>query len=351
MLASWQDGQTRDLFRDMLRLTMENAAETLFGADVREHAADVAGAMQVVLEDQDALRGVYRLPSLIPTARDRRYQQAIQRLDDIIYDIIRRRRESGRDTGDLLSLLLDAQDEDGRRMTDQQLRDEAMTIFVAGHETTAICLAWTWYLLAQHPDVEARLVSELQSVLGGRAPDAADLSRLPYTERVVLESLRLYPPVWGVTRIALRDCEIGEYHVPAGASVAICQYAMHRDPRYFDDPLTFDPDRWDGDLAKRLPRYAYCPFGGGARLCIGKAFGMMEAMLVLATVAQQFRLALVPDHPVTPWPSLTLRPRHGIQVVLARRPGAPSGRGVQAFGGSGVQEAEANEGVPASPNA
>src|SRR5205823_2253481 len=175
------------------------------------------------------------------------------------------------------------------------------------------------YLLARHPEIEARLLEELGAVLGGRSPSVADLPELRYTEWVVLESMRLYPPLWGITRVALRDCEIGGYFVPAGASVAVCPWVMHRDPRYFEDPEAFRPERWADDLERRLPRFVYFPFGGGPRLCAGKAFAMMEAVLLLATIAQKFRLTLVPGHPVTPFASLTLRPRDGVHVVLSRR--------------------------------
>ncbi len=232
---------------------------------------------------------------------------------------LRQRRAASREGSDLLSLLLHAQDEDGSRMTDQQLRDEALTLFLAGHETTAIALSWIWCLLAQHSEVEQKLLAELGQVLGGRTPTAADLPGLPYTEMVVKESLRLYPPAYAMARIALHECEIGGYRVPPGASVVMSQWVMHRDPRYYDEPERFNPDRWANGLEKRLPKFAYFPFGGGPRQCIGNSFAMMEAMLLLATVAQKFRLRLAPGHPVAPFPSITLRPKHGIKVLLSKR--------------------------------
>jgi cytochrome P450 len=204
-------------------------------------------------------------------------------------------------------------------MTDRQLRDEVMTLFLAGHETTAVTLTWTWYLLSEHPHVEARLLAELASVLGGRPPRADDLPRLCYTERIVKESLRLYPPAWVIARVAVHDCEIGGYPVRAGTSLAMSQWVMHRDPRYYDRPSEFDPDRWTDDFAARLPKYAYFPFGGGPRVCIGSSFAMMEAVLLLAAIAQRYHLALAPGHPVKLWPSITLHPENGIKMRLTRR--------------------------------
>ena len=204
-------------------------------------------------------------------------------------------------------------------MTDQQLRDEVMNLLLAGHETTANALSWTWMLLSQNPLVQTKLQEELQLVLGGRVPTMADLPQLRYTERVVMESMRLYPPVWAITRQALQDCEIGGYPIPAGTNVFMSQWVMHRDPRYFDNPEEFNPDRWADDLAKRLPTYAYFPFGGGPRVCIGKSFALMEAVLVLATIAQKFQLTLVPEHPIVLQPSITLSPKHGIKMLLTKR--------------------------------
>jgi cytochrome P450 len=247
-------------------------------------------------------------------------RQAVRRLDEILYRLIKQGRTSGSEKNNLLSLLLHARDEDdGSHMTDKQVRDEAMTLFLAGHETTALALSWTWYLLAQHPEAEARLAAEVESVLRGRLPTVTDLPQLRYAECVVLESLRLYPPAFTIGREALDDCKVGGYPVPAGMTLLMSQWVVHRDPRYFDNPEAFDPERWAGDFAKRLPKYAYFPFGGGPRLCIGNSFALMEAVLVLATLAQRFRFTLVREHPVVPWPTFTLRPRFGIQAVLARR--------------------------------
>jgi cytochrome P450 len=246
-----------------------------------------------------------------------RFQKAVKQLDEIVYDIIQQHRTSDKDMGDLLSMLLQVQDEDGSQMTDQQLRDEVMNLLLAGHETTANALSWTWMLLSHNPEVQTKLQEELQAVLGGRVPSMADLPQLRYTERVVLESMRLYPPVWAMTRQALQDCEIGGYLIPAGTNVFMSQWVMHRDSRYFDNPEEFQPNRWADDLAKRLPTYAYFPFGGGPRVCIGKSFALMETVLVLATIAQKFQLTLVPEHPIVLQPSITLSPKHGIKMLLS----------------------------------
>jgi cytochrome P450 len=259
----------------------------------------------------------------IPTPWRNRYLAAVAELDQIIYGIVARRRRSlaagAPDSGDLLDMLLSAEDEQHGRMSDGQLRDELMTLFLAGHETTALALSWTFHLLAQHREVQTRLAVELADVLHGRPPTLADLPQLRYAERVVRESLRLYPPAWSMGREAVQDCAIGGYRIPAGGQVWMIPWSMHRDPRYFDQPERFDPDRWSGDLAERLPKFAYFPFGGGPRLCIGQAFASMEAVLLLCTIFQRFRLDVVPGFRVVPYPGVTLRPRHGLQMRL----GAP----------------------------
>jgi len=264
-------------------------------------------------------RSLVMIPAWLPTPRNVRSYFAVRRLDRIIYRIIEERRASGRDAGDLLSMLLNAQDEDGSRMTDRQLRDEAITLFLAGHETTAITLSWTWWLLALHPQVEAKLHAELEAQLAGRAPAMEDLPQLPYLDRVLTESMRLYPPAWGMARMAVEDAEIGGYRIPKGAGISLAQWVVHRDPRWFENPEEFRPERWENDFAKKIPRFAYFPFGGGPRQCIGNSFAQMEAALILATIAQRFRLRLVPGHPVVPMPTITLRPKHGIRVTLESR--------------------------------
>jgi cytochrome P450 len=256
---------------------------------------------------------------MLPTPGNIRYRHAARQLDDIVYGLIRHRRSNGQGADDLLSALLQAQDESGGGMRDEQLRDEVMTLLLAGHETTAVSLSWTWHLLAQHPEIEKKLWSELREVLHGRSPTTQDLSKLPYTERVVKEVMRLYPPAWAIVRNSLEDCELGGYRVPARATLMMSQWVMHRDPRYFEQPERFNPDRWLDDRAKGTPKFAYFPFGGGPRSCIGAAFATMEAILVLATIAQKYQIRVAPECPVEAVPSITLRPRHGIKVMLIQR--------------------------------
>lgn len=322
MLAGWHAGETRDVHRDMMRLTLEIVAKALFDADVTAVVDRVGESLQTIMQQNS--RGQMLLPLLrqLPTPGNLRYRRAVAKLDGIVYNIIRERRQSGRDAGDLLSMLLGARDEDGSRMTDRQLRDEAITLMLAGHETTAIALSWTWYLLSQYPEVEQKLLMELCEVLDGRAPEFADLPRLVYTEKVVREAMRLYPPAYAMARIALQDCEIRGYRIPAGASVVFSQWIVHRDARFYDQPERFLPERWTDEFARRLPKFAYFPFGGGPRICIGASFAQMEAVLLLATMAQKFKLSLVPEQSLDFLPAITLRPRHGIRFVLSRRQGA-----------------------------
>ena len=319
LLGEWKDGETRNIHAEMMRLTLQIVAKTIFDADVDRESRQVGRALEAIMELNSDFRKLILTPSWLPTPRNIRAAIATRRLDEIIFRFIEERRASGKDAGDLLSMLLAAQDEDGSRMTDRQLRDEAMTIFLAGHETTANALSWTWLLLAQNPAAEAKLHAELEAVLAGRAPTLEDLANLRYTGQVITESMRLYPPAWGMARLAIEDAEIGGYPIPKGCGVSLSQWVIHRDPRWFDAPQEFRPERWEGDLMKRLPRFAYFPFGGGPRQCIGNNFAVMEATLLLATIAQRFRIRMVPDHPAVPMPSITLRPRYGIRATLEAR--------------------------------
>jgi Cytochrome P450 len=235
--------------------------------------------------------------------------------------MIEERRATREDCGDLLSMLLLAQDEEGGKsgMTDLQVRDEVMTLFLAGHETTANALTWTWYLLSQNPDAERKLHEELDITLGDRLPTLEDLDKLPYTRMVFTESMRLYPPVWAVARRAIDDYEVGGYKVAAGSVIFMCQNVVHYDPRYFPDPLKFAPERWTPEREVSLPRFAYFPFGGGPRRCIGESFAWMEGVLVLATLARKWKMRLLPGHPVGLQPLITLRPKYGMRMTLERR--------------------------------
>ena len=318
-LEVWRDGQTIDVHKEMMHLTLEIVAKCLFDADVGARATDVARAMKVALEDFSSQRRLIRIPKSIPTPHNIRFEMAARRLDEVVGTIIENRRKGEEDWGDLLSMLMLAEDESGERMTDKQLRDEVMTLFLAGHETTANALSWTFWLLSLNPQVEHELAEELARVLGGRPPTISDLPDLPYAERIVKESMRLYPPAWVVGREATAECEVGGYQMAAGTTALMSQWVMHRDPRYHEDPQRFDPDRWIAGYEEVLPRFAYFPFGGGPRQCIGASFAMTEARLILATVAQRFEMELAPGQRVEPYPSITLRPKKGIRMTLVER--------------------------------
>jgi cytochrome P450 len=321
LLGSWADGQVRDVQEDMMQLTLEIVAKTLFDADIEGQSAEASAAMETLMRAFIVRTGNLISPPIwFPSPLNLRVLGAVRRLETILLTIIADRRKSGEDWGDLLSMLLRAQDEEsGRRMTDQQLRDEVMTLFMAGHETTANTLAWTWYLLSQHPDVETRLHAELDQVLDGRSPTVADLPKLKYTESVINETLRIYPTVWMVGREAIEPVELGGYRIPAGTTVFMPQWVIHRDSRWFDDPEVFRPERWEDGLMQKIHRYAYFPFGGGPRICIGNNFALMEASLILATIARRYSLKLAPDATIALLPTMTLRPAHGVKVILSRR--------------------------------
>ena len=326
-IAGWRDGAMMDVHDEMAQLTLQIVARCLFGADVTAQAREVREAMHVATSQfTNYARLAMVLPKRFLIPRVSKMGRAVRKLDRVLYGIIRERRaahQAGQTHGprDLLGLLLSARDEEGRAMDDSELRDQAMTLFLAGHETTALALTWTWYLLSQNPVVEEMLLAELRSVLAGRDPAPGDLPSLPYLDCVLKESLRLYPPVWGIGREAVKAFDAGGYHLPAGTKVFISPWVMHRNERFFPDPERFDPDRWRDDPVRRgvLPRFAYFPFGGGPRVCIGAGFAQMETALLLATIAQHFRISLVADHPVKLLPSVTLRPKFGIRATVHRR--------------------------------
>ncbi len=302
-----------------MQLTMRIVAKVLFSVEVSEDAQKVASALNLLMRHTSGLRMIMPPPLRhLPLPALVKMKRAVRELDAIVDRIIHQRRASGEDTGDLLSMLMAARDEDGSAMSDRQLRDEIMTFLLAGHETTAVSLSWTLYLLSQNPEAGNKLRQELDAVLAGRTPQLEDMARLPYTDKVVKESMRLYPPAWSLARTTAKEIEVGGYRLPLGANVVMSPWIMHRDPRFFDRPEQFDPDRWTAEATQKLPRFAYFPFGGGPRLCIGASFAMMEATLLLATIAQRFQLNLVPGHPVTAQPGITLRPRHGIRMKVTK---------------------------------
>ncbi len=321
LLAEWADGQERDIQADMMRLTLEIVAKALFGAELGSDWTEVREAMETLMHSfVGTTSSPILIPRWIPTPNNLRVKAAIRRLDRVLFKIIARRREDGEDRGDLLSMLLQARDdESGRGMTDRQLRDECMTLFLAGHETTASTLAWAWYQLASHPDAETRLHNEVDSVLAGRLPTLADLPKLAFTDNIVTEILRLYPPGWMLGREATAPLELGGYRVARGTTVFMSTYVIQRDPRWYDDPEAFRPERWSDGLMQRIPRYAYFPFGGGPRICIGNNFALMEATLVLAMIARKYRLRVAPGTRYEPMPSMTLRPSDGMKMTVTAR--------------------------------
>jgi cytochrome P450 len=320
LTAKWKEGETRDVHPDMMRLTLEIVVQCLFGADVSSDVDEVGATLKELVKPFAAQATLgWILNNRLPTPAHLRFHSLARKIDKVVYRIISERRGSGEDKGDLLSMLLAARDEDGSQMSDRQLRDEVMTLFLAGHETTALTLAWSWYLLGINPEAEKTFHAELDEVLGGRAATFADLSRLKYTEQIAKESMRLYPPAYGLGREAINDCEIGGYRVPAGTQVFMFQWATQRDPRFYDEPQAFRPERWTEEFTEQLPKYAYFPFGGGPRVCIGASFAMMEIILCLAAIGQEFRLELDRDHPVSIYPAMSLRPKDGIKVVVNRR--------------------------------
>jgi cytochrome P450 len=320
----WLPGATLDISQEMMQLTLAIVGQTLFSADVESEASEIGEALTAVLK-------MFRLLMMpfseyiekLPLPSMRRFQRARARLDETIYGLIHERRKSGQDKGDLLSMLLLAQDEesDGAGMTDQQVRDEALTLFLAGHETTANALTWTWYLLSQNPDCEQRLHAEIDSVLAGLAPQMADLPNLRYAEMVIAEAMRLYPPAWAIGRMTKEPMELGGIQIDRGSICIVSPYVIQRDSRWFPDPERFDPDRWTQEARDSRPKFSYFPFGGGARVCIGERFAWMEGVLILATLAQRWRLRLDPAQRVQPLPLITLRTKHGMRMKIEPRSG------------------------------
>lgn len=316
----WHAGQRVDLLREMNNLTLNIVGHSLFNSEMTEQAGTVGRALDTLMNmDAVFLHPFGPIIAKLPLPINARRKAATRQLDDVLYRMIAEHRETG-DQGDLLSMLLAAQDEDdGGRMTDKQVRDEAVTLFLAGHETTANALAWTWMLLAQHPEIEARVHEEVDRVLGDRDALASDYPQLPYCKQVLSESMRLYPPVWSVARQAIENVQLGEHFIPKGAQVVSVQYLTHRDARYWPEPDKFDPDRWlPGNSAGRH-KFSYFPFGGGKRLCIGEGFAWMEGVLCIATLAKRWTFQLDPGHTVELDPHITLRPKGGMPVTVTAR--------------------------------
>ncbi|HLY26106.1 MAG TPA: cytochrome P450 [Aggregatilineales bacterium] len=323
LLESWDLGQTArevDLYQEMLKVTMAIIAQALFGAEIKGQAAAISHALKVCMDTETRqMQSLIRVPQWVPTPRHLEFGQAIKFFDQLIYGFIHERRQSQEDRGDLLSMLLLAADE-AHTMSDNEVRDEALTLFSAGHETTANTLAWTWLLLSQHPEVERKLAEEVRRVLGQRSPGLADLSKLPYVEMVIKEALRLHPPAYALVRETIQEVTIGGYRIPVGNIVMVSQHVLHRDPRFFEQPDKFMPERFAADTPNPFPRYAYFPFGAGPRICTGQALAMMEAQIILTMIVQHCSVRVDLDQDVRPNVVLLQRPGHGLRATIAARP-------------------------------
>ncbi|GCE28980.1 hypothetical protein KDA_44640 [Dictyobacter alpinus] len=326
MLERWQNQgeQPLNMETEMTRLTLHIAGLTLFNLDLSSDVNVVGHTFTTMLPQLTRYFLLPFPPLWVPTPRNRRLQTGLKTLNQVVYDMISQRRQrlanSPAEAFDLLSMLLSARDEEtGEEMNDQQVRDEVMTLLLAGHETTSATLTWTWYLLSQHPEIEQRLHDEVDRVLGGQIPTVDRLGDLPYTRNVIQEAMRLYPPAFFIIRHAIASDEIGGYPIPANSLIFLMAHMLHRHPAFWEEPERFDPDRFTPERSTNRPRYAYIPFGGGPRLCIGNSLAMMEAQLVLATVAQRYSLRRVPGHPVELQVSVATRPRYGLPLTLHPR--------------------------------
>lgn len=328
-MQSWQVGATYDIADEMMNLTLSIVCDTLFGVDVKETANRIEEAVTIV--ENLVMRkapALLPLPLWVPTRQHRNARRAIRELRSLVMGFIGARRASGEDRGDLLSMLLlaidDEKEQGGGQMTDIQARDEAISLLIVGHETSASALAWTFYEIAQNPEVEAKLVMELDTVLAGRAPTMQDMRQLKYLDMVIKESLRLHPPSWATIRDAAQDIKLGGYIIPKGSSIDICQHVMHRDPRWFPEPERFLPERFGEGWENNLPKGAYMPFGVGPHNCIGQVFAMMEIHIILALTLQRYHLALVPGQEIVPLLLISQCPRDGVQVTIALRQPSPA---------------------------
>ncbi|MEQ9617994.1 MAG: cytochrome P450 [Deltaproteobacteria bacterium] len=319
---NWRTGEALDIHREMTRLTLAIVSKTLFDAEVESESDEIVKSLTdiVTLFPRFVFPFSEILDSL-PLPGNNRCREAIERLDSIIFGLIEERRKNPGEKEDLLTMLLEAQDEegDGEGMSDRQVRDEAITLFLAGQETMANSLTWTFYLISQHPEVERKLHGETGAVLGDRLASVEDLGKLSYTHKVFKEAMRLYPPAWAVARRAINDYEVDGYVIPAGADIFMSQFVVHRDPRLYTNPLNYDPDRWNSGFESGLPKFAYFPFGGGPRRCIGEPFAWMEGAILLATIASGWRMRLVPNQRIEPDPLITIRPKYGIKMIMERR--------------------------------
>ncbi len=320
MLATWPDDEVVDLHPHMMKLGLRIAARTMFSAEVEADVQLIETAMKDILaEISRRYSRLFLIPDAVPLPGHIRYRRGIAAIEGVVRRLIDERRGSTEDRGDLISMLMAARDDDGQPMSDKQLRDEVLTMMLAGYETSALTMCWAFHALSKRPEIQDAIAEEVERVVGDRPIRNDDLANLKVTENTVIETLRLYPAAWAIGREAKADCRIGDYEVPAGTTVYMSAWVVHRDPAHYDDPLEFRPERWAGDLRKTLPRFAYMPFGGGPRVCIGNRFAMMEAMLLIATICRRYRLEPHGDKPLVPFPTLTLRPASEVWARLKRR--------------------------------
>jgi cytochrome P450 len=317
-LEGCKPGQTRDIFKDMRKLTLEIACQAFFSSDIAGKDSEVGRIVENAIHEFDLLtRRTLPLPLFLPTSSNQRYKKALKQLEKVVYRLIAERRSSGTDRGDLLSMLLQARDEDGSKLNDKQLKDEVLTLLIAGHETTAVAITWALYLINRHSQVESRLKKEIAETLKNRTPAISDLPKLKYLDRVIKETLRLYPSFWITVRDSVKESILGGYRIPAGARVCLMPWVTHRNPRYFPEPETFNPDRWTPEFEQNLPRFAYYPFGGGPRQCIGNSFALTETALVLATLLQKFNFSLVSGQEIKLSRNVVIRPETGLFMHLS----------------------------------
>ncbi|MGB0384591.1 MAG: cytochrome P450 [Ardenticatenaceae bacterium] len=326
MLEEWdraaQSGEMLDMHDEMMRLTMEVVGQTLFSVDLSAESNLLGEGFTTSIEYMNyRFKHPFAAPLFIPTRRNRKLKRAMKNMSEIMQNMIDERRQSREQKDDLMAMLMEARDEEtGEGMNDEQLRNELTIMIGAGHETTSNALTWTFYLLSEHPDAEEKLLAELKSVLAGRTPTINDLPNLPYTRMVIQESMRIYPPAWGLSsRQAIADDQLGGYHIPANSVLMIMPYVVHRDPRFWNNPEKFEPERFTPERSKKRHKFAYLPFGNGPRKCIGATFALIEAQLILATILQRYKLRLKPHYNVEPTPIFTLRVKDGLPMSIQRR--------------------------------
>lgn len=320
MVDRWRNSTVIDIHSEMLDLVLAIVGESLFGPEILNDFHKLSESMKFAMRHINVRsKSLFLFSDYFPTQQNRTFLSSMSEIDEIIYSLIRQRRKLDNERDDLLAIMIDKIYEDGHKLSDEQIRDEIVSFLSAGHETTASSLSWLFYLISQHPDVQMKLQQELENLSAEQSLDLANLSKFPYFEKVVKEAMRLYPSAWLMGREAIQDCEVAGYQLRSGSIFLISQWVMHRDPRYFVNPESFNPDRWNEDLSKKLPNYAYFPFGGGTRLCIGKTFAIMEIFLISSFILQRFKLEFPASFSTSPSPAIALYPKQGMKIIVSRR--------------------------------